>query len=168
MAKKPQTSQPAPPSPPEPASASDPVTFDLDPVKDPFAGVEMKREEDLVGETAAPNTPTLVPVVERQAFAEAMLNLPPPLTDAERVDRVLRNIEQPISSTIVAKARLDLTDLSVEEQVELAITAHEIIGKASGYLPDFHSATENMKGAYMNVVRHIWLAAQRKARTYNE
>ncbi len=93
---------------------------------------------------------------------------PAPLSPSEKLDLALRSTEQPISETIVSQARLGLEDLSIEHQLELAQGICERIGKAAGYIPDFSSCTENMKGAYLSSVRDVWLAAQRKARGYNE
>lgn len=94
--------------------------------------------------------------------------LPSASSDTEKVNEVLGGMSFPISEEHVKSFRLDLADLTIEEQVDLAREAHNTIGKASGYLPDFNSQTENMKSAYMKIVREIWIAAQRKARTFDE
>lgn len=99
---------------------------------------------------------------------EYLADLPSARSDTEKVNSVLGGLNFPISEEHVKSFRLDLADLTIEEQVDLAREAHNTIGKASGYLPDFNSQTENMKSAYMKIVREIWLAAQRKARTFDE
>jgi len=95
-------------------------------------------------------------------------DLPSAKSDTEKVNEVLGGMSFPISEEHVKSFRLDLDDLSCEEHVELAREVHNVIGKASGYLPDFNSQTENMKSAYLKAVRDVWIAAQRKARTYSE
>ncbi len=90
------------------------------------------------------------------------------LTTEEKADLALRTTAQPMAASLLKEARLGLDDLSKEEQLELAVQFHERIGKASGYIPEFPSLTENMKAAYLGGVRDIWIAAQRKARSYRE
>jgi hypothetical protein len=101
-------------------------------------------------------------------IAGADWDLPSLSSDTEKVNAVLGGMVFPISEEHVKNFRLDLADLSIEEQVDLAREVHNAIGKASGYLPDFNSQTENMKAAYLKAVRDVWVAAQRKARTYHE
>lgn len=73
---------------------------------------------------------------------------------------------QPIAERLIKE--VVIADLSLAEQTELAIQCHEVLGKAAGYLPDFASITENMKAAHLKCIQLIWVAAQRKARTFNE
>lgn len=195
MAKKPQNApaeQPSNPNAPvvtEVASVSDPFGFDdanlgLSPAPDLAGGMSQEERKEKLNRGEDEARPSPFPVVKEFAANNLTDTSPqnnPPvsrvpeievfsrtLSESEKVDLALNSTQQPISKNVVAAARLGLEDLSVEEQVDLAVHSHEIIGKAAGHLPDFHSATENMKGAYMSVVRDIWLAAQRKTRSFNE
>jgi hypothetical protein len=134
---------------------------------DPFSFVTPPGQEKPILE--AP-----VKATDPQANPIPHVDLTPPdddnwkLSDAERMDLALGTTEQPMSKNLVAVTRVGLEDLSMEEQLDLARQAHEIIGKASGFLPDFASLTENMKAGYLKIVRDIYLSAQRKVRGYNE
>lgn len=105
--------------------------------------------------------PTPVPSIIPEPFVPASK-----IAEDAKIAQVLGPTEQPMAETFVKELRLE--DLSFEQQKELAIAAYETLGKAAGYLPDYNNITENMKAAHMKVVRDIWMAAQRKARTYNE
>ncbi len=87
------------------------------------------------------------------------------LSDARKLDAALNVTVQPMATKLIGEARMGLVDLTIEEQLALATKLHENIGKASGYLPDFTSMSENVKAAYLKSVRDIWIEAQRKARS---
>jgi len=91
----------------------------------------------------------------------------PSLTSREekKIETVLQDISLPPDPL---PTRLSLAEPSDQEVLDLAAQSHELLGKAAGYIPDFLSITENMKSAYMKVVRNIWVAAQKKARSYDE
>lgn len=71
---------------------------------------------------------------------------------------------QPVAQSIIKS--VTLKDLDLAQQIELAVQIHERIGKAAGYIPDFASLTENMKGAYLGAVKDVWIAAQRNVRSF--
>jgi len=102
------------------------------------------------------------------AVSEPEFEPEPPLSDTDKINAALGTTVQPMAESLVKAARLNLADISAEEQLALAVSAHETIGKAAGYIPEFGAVTENMKAAYLKIVRDIWIAAQRKARSFNE
>mgnify|MGYP001044660308 CR=1 FL=1 len=141
-------------------SVNQPADGQVDP-----AGVEQNIFAVNPDPTAPINNPVVVtdPTVTR---TDAVLR--GAHSDARKVDELLGASVQPMPQSIMKSVRLGLEDLSVERQVELAIELSWTIGKAAGHIPDYHSMTENMKGAYLKGVRDIWLAAQRATRTFNE
>lgn len=142
MAKKPSSSPTAPSSPSD--SASDPFNF-------------------------APPSATIPPEEGGEPEGSSLDDLeviaPNPLTIEDAADEALA-LASGVSKS-VAKTVL-LPNLAPEYQAALAREIHEMIGKASGYIPDYDSLTENMKQALLRSVAHVWNAASKKVREFNE
>jgi hypothetical protein len=83
-----------------------------------------------------------------------------------KADKALASGPSPMADTLSRSFRL--AELSIDEQLALAVEAHQVHGKAAGHIPDFGELTENMKAAWMKIVKDIFLAADRKVRSFNE
>lgn len=155
MAKKTPASSPTAPYAPS-DSESDPFNF-----APPSAPIPPEEGgEPIVGETRSDEEIYNQPHDHTSGFSSAL-----PLTIEDSADEALARASGVSKS--VAKTVL-LPNLDPEFQAALAREIHEMIGKASGYIPDYDSLTENMKQALLRSVAHVWNAASKKVREFNE
>jgi hypothetical protein len=140
--------------------------FNMEPAKTEKEPI-LPAEDPTPDETLPILPPAELPAGETHVDPDSI----PPHThvsDAERMDAVLGATEFRTSESLVEKIRADLKNIPPELHISLAVEINEILGKAAGHLPDFNNMTENMKGAYLRAVGHVWMACQRHVRTYNE
>lgn len=135
---------------------------------------EPAEETNPVSESQAPDTSEAArdmagpPMIEQGLEPRFEDSISSAKRDAERLDAALGAKVFPTPEEHVRNFRADLRDLSPEEQQELSKEVCWTIGKAAGHIPDYGSLTENMRAAYMKVVRDIFLYAQRKVRAIEE